>query len=215
MTTPVQSATHECTYCAYYGSSIGGAAAGLTRSIGTAAQVEAHAYSHPTRMPSDMVTPIDRDDAAPAAQLSTWTMCAHWDDADEIVVDYWLEGEVEDRRIDTGTHAGGLFAAAGSGLTLEEAERNIRAEYEIDAPADDDESDPNNTDARTFAELAQSLPDAIDASNHLQVAIDLDAIIDRALDAMTDALTARGVDAVAITHARIAARSAYSIAFGA
>jgi hypothetical protein len=68
----------------------------------------------------------------------TWTFCGHWEN-DQIVVEYVFEGEVEDRRIDTGYWNQGLFAAWASGETIEEAETAVRREYEEDEDDEDDE----------------------------------------------------------------------------
>lgn len=53
----------------------------------------------------------------------------HWEN-DRIVVEYAVPGEVEDEREDTGYWDEGLWAASGSGETLEEAQATAVAEYE-------------------------------------------------------------------------------------
>lgn len=63
--------------------------------------------------------------------LKTWTIVGHWENG-AIVVEYVLEGEHQDPRIDTGYWDEGLFAAPGSGATMEEAIAAVRAEYEED-----------------------------------------------------------------------------------
>jgi hypothetical protein len=59
----------------------------------------------------------------------TWTFVGHWE-GDEIVVEHVLEGTHGDHREDTGYWDQGLFAAAGTGATQEEALAAVRAEYE-------------------------------------------------------------------------------------
>lgn len=69
------------------------------------------------------------------APASTWTFCGHWD-GDSIVIDYSLPGDVQDdRRDEGGQYPEGLWAAAASGATMEEAAKAAVAEYE-DAHAD-------------------------------------------------------------------------------
>jgi len=58
-----------------------------------------------------------------------WTFVGHWEDY-RIVVEYVLDGEVQDDREDDGTWEQGLWAAAGSGATVEEAQAAAIAEYE-------------------------------------------------------------------------------------
>ena len=60
---------------------------------------------------------------------NTWTFMGHWEN-DRIVVEYAVPGEVEDEREDTGYWDEGLWAASGSGETLEEAQATAVAEYE-------------------------------------------------------------------------------------
>ncbi len=61
--------------------------------------------------------------------LTTWTVVGHWE-CGEIVVEYVMEGDHQDPRIDTGYWDEGLFAAPGQGHTVEEAVAAVRAEYE-------------------------------------------------------------------------------------
>jgi hypothetical protein len=59
----------------------------------------------------------------------TWTFMGHWAN-DTIVVDYVVPGEVQDDRQDnTGAFPEGLWAAAGTGATVEEAQANALADY--------------------------------------------------------------------------------------
>ena len=58
----------------------------------------------------------------------TWTFMGHWEGG-EIVIEYHMEGEHEDLRIDNGYWEEGLFAASASGLTYDDAEAKVRAEY--------------------------------------------------------------------------------------
>ena len=60
----------------------------------------------------------------------TWTFFAHWTDADELELEYYVPGEVEDDRVDTGYWAGGLFAASGTGATPESVWARIKKQYE-------------------------------------------------------------------------------------
>ena len=60
----------------------------------------------------------------------TWTFFAHWNDADELVLDYHVPGEVDDHRVDDGRWQGGLFSEVGTGADPESAWKVIRAEYE-------------------------------------------------------------------------------------
>jgi hypothetical protein len=53
----------------------------------------------------------------------------HWEN-DQIVVEYVVEGEYEDPRIDSGYWEQGLFAASETDKTQEEALARVRAEYE-------------------------------------------------------------------------------------
>jgi hypothetical protein len=61
----------------------------------------------------------------------TWTFVGHWED-DRIVVEYVLPGEQDDDRIDMGFWEQGLWAASGSGATMEEAQAAVLAEYEAE-----------------------------------------------------------------------------------
>ena len=61
--------------------------------------------------------------------MSTWTFVGHWENS-EIVVEYVLEGEQQDQRVDAGYWEEGLFAASGDGTTQDEALAAVRAEYE-------------------------------------------------------------------------------------
>lgn len=62
--------------------------------------------------------------------MSTWTFMGHWDDSDELVLEYYVDGEVEDPRKDCGRWQGGLFSDFGTGATPEEAWDEIRREYD-------------------------------------------------------------------------------------
>lgn len=68
----------------------------------------------------------------------TWTFCGHWA-GDRLVVEYALPGIEQDHREDLGYWPEGLWAAAGSGVTIEEAERAAVEEYEHEYH---DEPDP-------------------------------------------------------------------------
>lgn len=61
--------------------------------------------------------------------ISTWTFFGHWEN-DSIAVEHYVPGVVADQRIDTGYWEQGLWAAAGSGATAEEAQAAAIAEYE-------------------------------------------------------------------------------------
>ena len=54
----------------------------------------------------------------------------HWTDADELELEYHVEGEVEDPRVDDGHWEGGLFSDSGSGETPERVWAKIKAQYE-------------------------------------------------------------------------------------
>ncbi|SRR6266704_6122607 len=60
---------------------------------------------------------------------TTWTFCGHWDN-DHIVVEYALPGDLSDDREDDGTWPQGLWAAPGSGATVEEAQAAAIAAYQ-------------------------------------------------------------------------------------
>lgn len=60
----------------------------------------------------------------------TWTFMGHWNDSDELELEYHVEGVVEDPRIDSGFWEGGLFAASGTGDTPEQVWAAIKEEYE-------------------------------------------------------------------------------------
>jgi hypothetical protein len=60
--------------------------------------------------------------------MTTWTFVGHWED-DAIVVEYVLVGVVQDMRVDTGYWGQGLWAASGTGDTIDEAQANAIAEY--------------------------------------------------------------------------------------
>ena len=60
----------------------------------------------------------------------TWTFMGHWNDSDELELEYHVEGVVEDPRIDSGFSEGGLFAASGTGDTPEQVWAQIKKQYE-------------------------------------------------------------------------------------
>lgn len=70
-------------------------------------------------------------DNEPGTGEQAWTFFGHWSN-DRIIVEYWLPGEVEDPRVDSGYWPEGPWAAAGTGATIDEARRNAVAEYETD-----------------------------------------------------------------------------------
>lgn len=70
-----------------------------------------------------------RSEPAPGTQ--TWTFYGHWDQ-DELVIDHASLGSHEDVYPDQGLWDGGSFADTGTGCTLEEAEADLRAQYEGD-----------------------------------------------------------------------------------
>lgn len=76
---------------------------------------------------------------APTDQDGTWTFMGHWNDADELELDYYVPGEVEDMRVDVGRYEGGLFADSASGTSPEAAWAALRKEYESDGDDDDTE----------------------------------------------------------------------------
>lgn len=78
-----------------------------------------------------------RTQTALARGEQTWTFVGHWDN-DRIVVEYVLDGDQEDTREDAGFWPQGLWAAAASGNTEEEAQARAIAEYE---PTDQDEEE--------------------------------------------------------------------------
>jgi hypothetical protein len=59
----------------------------------------------------------------------TWTFVGHWEN-DRIVVTKVLPGCVQDDREDDGRWEQGLWAAAGSGPTVDLAQRKVIEEYE-------------------------------------------------------------------------------------
>ncbi len=61
--------------------------------------------------------------------IKTWTFFGHWQDG-KIVIEDTEEGTVRDLRQDNGEYPQGMWAAAGTGRTIEEAEANVRYEYE-------------------------------------------------------------------------------------
>lgn len=75
---------------------------------------------------------------------TAWTFCGHWDNG-RIVVDYILPGEVADDRQDGGTWPEGLWAAAGSGATVDQAQAAVIAAYQDD---DEQGTPPGAADAR-------------------------------------------------------------------
>lgn len=71
-------------------------------------------------------------------QQQVWTFYGHWEDhpdGDRIVIEWETPGRVADRREDTGRWPLGLWAAAGEGATVEEAEACAIAEYYEDKAA--------------------------------------------------------------------------------
>lgn len=64
-------------------------------------------------------------------EQQTWTFFGHWEGS-RIVVEYYVPGEVEDPRVDTGYWDEGLWADSGTGATPEEAQAAVVAEYEQD-----------------------------------------------------------------------------------
>lgn len=73
--------------------------------------------------------PVAAEALIAATPEPTWTFVGHWDN-DEIVVEYVLDGDVQDTREDTGFWDQGLFAASASGATQDEALAKVRDEYE-------------------------------------------------------------------------------------
>jgi hypothetical protein len=61
--------------------------------------------------------------------MKTWTFFGYWED-DRIVVESYTEGEVDDTRVDTGAHEQGLWAASGTGTTVDEARADALSEYD-------------------------------------------------------------------------------------
>lgn len=61
--------------------------------------------------------------------LQTWTVVGHWENS-RIQVEYVVDGDYEDPRIDTGYWEEGLFAASGQGRTAEEVIAAVRQQYE-------------------------------------------------------------------------------------
>lgn len=59
-----------------------------------------------------------------------WTFMAHWNDYDEVELEYYVEGEVEDPREGPGSREGQLFAESGTGETPEQVWAQIKAFYE-------------------------------------------------------------------------------------
>jgi hypothetical protein len=76
---------------------------------------------------------------------TAWTFCGHWDNGRIVVDDDVLPGEVSDDRQDGGTWPEGLWAAAGSGATVEEAQVAVIAAYQDD---DEQGTRPGAADAR-------------------------------------------------------------------
>jgi hypothetical protein len=91
------------------------------------------------RIAADTLIQGEIDGQEAEADEGTWTFFGHWED-DRIVVEYYVPGEVEDPRIDTGHWEQGLWAAAGSGATPHQAQVAVVAEYE--AAAADEYEDP-------------------------------------------------------------------------
>lgn len=95
--------------------------------------------------------PCDNEHKAPDSPVSvksvsagnTWTFVGHWDDSDRIVVEYVLDGDVEDTREDTGQYEGGLWAASASGRTVGEAQAAAINEYESELHGDEIDNDGN------------------------------------------------------------------------
>jgi hypothetical protein len=61
--------------------------------------------------------------------MQTWTFFGHWEN-DRIVVETYVKGEVDDPRVDTGAHEQGLWAASGTGTTVDEARTSALGEYD-------------------------------------------------------------------------------------
>ncbi len=90
------------------------------------------------------ITDMVSADITPAGER-TWTFFGHWRN-DTIVVEYEEPGTVRDDRVDTGTHEQGLWAASGTGRTLDEARRNALAEY-LDLDDNAEQRCPNSRDS--------------------------------------------------------------------
>jgi hypothetical protein len=82
------------------------------------------------------MTQTPQDAASPEQQ--TWTFVGHWAN-DVIVVEYVLDGEQQDLRVDNGYWEQGLFAEAATAATQDEALQQIRAHYEQHDDDDDDD----------------------------------------------------------------------------
>lgn len=54
----------------------------------------------------------------------------HWSDSDELELEYYVEGAVQDDRVDTGYWQGGLFAESGSGDDPDTVWAEIKERYE-------------------------------------------------------------------------------------
>ncbi|WP_301124018.1 hypothetical protein [Mycolicibacterium fortuitum] len=67
--------------------------------------------------------------------MTTWTFMGHWSDSDELELDFYVEGQVEDRRIDTGRWEGGLFSDSGTGEDPHKVWDAIKRSYEADVDA--------------------------------------------------------------------------------
>lgn len=92
---------------------------------------------------SDSSTTEQKDAVLPNAAAFTWTFCGHWNDGDSLDVEYALPGEQEDQRIDTGQWPGGLWAAAGTGRTMNIARADALAAYDHTLWADHDHPQPS------------------------------------------------------------------------
>ena len=59
-----------------------------------------------------------------------WTFFGHWNDADELELEYYSPGRQEDQRIDAGFWAGGLFCDSGQGEDPMLVWADVKREYE-------------------------------------------------------------------------------------
>jgi hypothetical protein len=61
--------------------------------------------------------------------MGTWTFFGHWDN-DRIVVEYVVDGEVNDQRRDSGYWEEGLWCDSATADTEDEALAQLRDQYE-------------------------------------------------------------------------------------